>query len=89
MTAALVRGDKAAAMQFLNTPAREKYGLVFDALLPNMPQIIANFAPIQLSSLDGGVGEYAVKRTNAAGVTYLYLIYFMQDDDGVWRLDTM
>jgi hypothetical protein len=54
-----------------------------------MPQIVASFASIQLSSLEGGVGEYGVKRTNAAGVTYLYLIYFVQDDDGVWRLDTM
>lgn len=85
---ALAARNKVQAMQHLTAPARERYGPVFDALISNMPQILGGFAPIQLSSLDSGVGEYGVKRTNAAGVTYLYLIYFLQDGDGVWRLDT-
>lgn len=87
--AALAAMDIANAVQYFNAPAKKKYGPVLSALQPHLPQIVTNFAPIQLSSLGGGVGEYAVKRTNTAGITYLYLIYFVQDNDGVWRLDTM
>ena len=88
-TTALASRDTAQALQYFNARAQVKYGPVLNALQPFLPQIVANFAPIQLSTLEGGIGEYAVKRTNAAGITNLYLIYFIQDNDGVWRLDTM
>jgi len=86
---ALATGNATQAAQYFNPKAQLKYGPVLTALQPALPQIVASFAPIQLGTLEGGIGEYAVKRTNSAGVTYLYLIYFMQDSDGVWRLDAM
>lgn len=88
-TGALVSRDVTQATRYFNSRAQLRYGPVLTALQPFLPQIVTNFAPIQLATLEGGIGEYAVKRTNAAGITYLYLIYFIQDDDGVWRLDTM
>ncbi len=88
-TGALASGNTTQATRYFNSRAQLRYGPVLTALQPFLPQIVANFAPIQLATLERGIGEYAVKRTNAAGITYLYLIYFIQDDDGVWRLDTM
>lgn len=35
-----------------------------------------------------GFGEYAVNRT-IDGVNHVYLIYFLPDADGIWRLDSM
>jgi hypothetical protein len=88
MTAALIRGDKAQAMQYLNHQAKEKYGPVLDALLPSMPQILAGFSALQTSTINDAVGEYAINRT-IDGVNRIFFIYFLRDADGLWRLDSM
>jgi hypothetical protein len=88
MTAALVRGDKAGAMQYLNLQAKEKYGPVFDALLPNMVQILGSFSDLESMDIDGTVGEYAVNRI-IDGINRIFFIYFLRDVDGVWRVDSM
>jgi hypothetical protein len=88
MTAALVRGDKASAMQYLNLQAKEKYGPVFDVLLPEMTQILGSFSDLQSVEIDGTVGEYAVNRI-INGINRIFFIYFLRDVDGVWRVDSM
>lgn len=87
-TSALASRDTAQALQYFNAQARAKYGPLISALQPYLPQIVANFAPLQLSSLEGGIGEYAVNRV-IDGVNRIFFIYFLQDEDGVWRLDSM
>lgn len=89
MNGALAAKDKAKALQFLTQQARAKYGPVFDLLLPKMPQIVASISPLQRSRISDGYAEYAVKRPGAGGKVYLYLVYFLRDQDGVWRLDEM
>jgi PKD repeat protein len=88
LTSALVRGDKAQAMQYLSQQVREKYGPVFDALLPIMTQIPGSFSGLQTVTIDGALGEYAVNRT-IDGVNRIFFIYFLRDTDGVWRADSM
>jgi hypothetical protein len=75
-------------MQYLNVQAREKYGPVFDALLPDMGQILGSFSDLQTMTVDSAVGEYAINRT-IDGVNRIFLIYFLRDGDGVWRVDSM
>jgi hypothetical protein len=87
-TAALASGDKAAALGYFNTQAKETYGPIFDALQPGMPQIAATFSALQTVTVGGDIGEYAVNRT-IGGVNRIFFIYFMRDFDGVWRLDSM
>lgn len=89
MNGALAAKDKARAMQYLTQQARAKYGPVFDLLLPKMPQIMASISPLQRSRISDGYAEYAVKRPGAGGKVYLYLVYFLRDQDGIWRLDEM
>lgn len=88
MNNALIAGDKAKALFYLNANAQAKYGPVFDALLPSMPLIIASYSPLQRLQVYSNIGEYAVNRT-IHGVNRIYLIYFLLDNDGVWRIDTM
>jgi hypothetical protein len=88
MNTALAAGDKPAAMRYLDTSAQQKYGPVFDALLPNMPQIVGTFSAPQSVTLSDGLGEYAVNRT-INGENRLFLIYFSRNGDGVWRLGSM
>jgi hypothetical protein len=88
MNNVLVAGDKAMAMMYLSETAREKYGSVFDVLLPKMAQIVASYSPLQRASLSSSIGEYAINRT-INGVNRIFLMYFLRDVDGVWRMDTM
>ncbi|MBL0037926.1 MAG: hypothetical protein IPP36_03970 [Nitrosomonadales bacterium] len=71
MNNALIAGDKAKALTYLNANAQAKYGPVFDALLPSMPLIIASYSPLQRLQVYPNIGEYAVNRT-IHGVNRIY-----------------
>lgn len=87
-TAALATGDKARALAYFNTQAKEAYGPIFDDLQPIMPQVAASFSALQTVTLDGEVAEYAINRT-INGIDRIFFVYFVRDFDGVWRLDSM
>ncbi len=88
MNAALVAGDKTTALSFLTSGAQEKYGPVFDVLLPHMADITASYSPPRNVSMSEALGEYAITRVSN-GKAHLFLIYFLKDADGVWRLEAM
>ena len=44
--------------------------------------------PLEQVSLSESIGEYAITRLDG-GTRRLYLIYFMPDAGGVWRVDGM
>jgi hypothetical protein len=88
MKNALVRGDVNGAAQYLNEGAKRKYQPVFEALKPQFPQIIASYSPLRRILITDSIGEYAIVRTYN-GQNRVYLIYFLQDVDGVWRVDAM
>ena len=88
MNAALINGDLNGAVAFLNQSAQRKYRPVFEALLPHMPAIIGSYSPLQQVSVSTEVVEYAVNRT-INGRVKIFLIYFLKDENGVWRLDAM
>ncbi len=88
MNDALLAGDKAAALRYLNVQAQAKYGPVFDVLMPYMPEIIASYSPLTSASISSGMGEFAIRRLNN-GVYEIFLVYFLRDVDGVWRIDEM
>lgn len=85
---ALSAGKTAQALQYMNLQARAKYGPIFEALLPDLPQIVASYSPLQKISISSEVGEYAVNRT-LDGRDRIFFVYFLLDGDGVWRLDSM
>jgi len=88
MTNALVAGNKATALSYLSTPAQAKYGPVFDALMPDLAQIIGSWSTPLKGMLSASIGEYGVV-TADGGARHLFLIYFVQGADGVWRLESM
>lgn len=85
---ALRRQDVAAASMFLNTGARRRYVPAFEALAPHMNEIIDSYSDLFFESFQPGIGEFSVTR-DTSGRRVLYLIYFMQDPDGIWRLDAL
>lgn len=88
MNNALIAKNKAKALEYLNNHAKVKYGPVFDALMPYFAGIVGSYSPLQRVSISADIGEYAVNRT-IRGVNNIFLIYFLKDADGVWRLDAM
>jgi Glucodextranase, domain B len=88
MNQALIGGDFNAALTYLNESAKRKYQPVFEALKPHFADIIASYSPLSRVSISSDIGEYAIVRPNN-GQNQLYLIYFLRDVDGVWRVDAM
>lgn len=88
MNDALIRGDVNGAAQYLNEGAKRKYQPIFEALKPQFPQIIASYSQLRRISITDSIGEYAIVRPYN-GQNRVYLIYFLQDADGVWRMDAM
>jgi hypothetical protein len=88
MNEALVRGDINGAANYLNEGAKRKYQPVFETLKPQFPQIIASYSPLRRVSISENIGEYAINRAYQ-GRSRIYLIYFLKDADGVWRVDEM
>lgn len=88
MNQALIRGDSITALNYLNESAKQKYQPVFQALLPHMSAIVNSFSPLQRSMISEDIGEYAINNTRD-GQNWVFFIYFLKDNDGVWRLDSM
>jgi len=88
MNNALRTGNVNGAAQYLNESAKRKYLPVFEALKSQFPQIIASYSPLRRVSISEDIGEYAIVR-NFNGQNRLYLVYFLRDADGVWRVDGM
>jgi hypothetical protein len=88
LNTALVSGDKGTAMSYLTGSARDKYGPVFNVLLPYMPDIVTSYSPLKRGSISQNIGEYAVIRNDGA-LKRAYFVYFVRDSDGVWRVDEM
>lgn len=88
INSALIAKDKVKALRYLNVFAQERYAPIFEALLPSMNSIVVSYSPLQRVDISGRVGEYAINRT-IEGINRIFFIYFLLDDDGVWRLDAM
>jgi hypothetical protein len=88
MNAALLTGDTAQALSFLTIAAQQKYASVFTVLLPHMPEIIASYSPLRRVSVSPDIGEYALSRV-IDGQNRLFLVYFLKDENGVWKLEAM
>lgn len=56
--------------------------------MPVMPAIVGTYSPIKTVTSSYEIGEYAVNRT-INGVNRIFFIYFVRDENGVWRLDSM
>ena len=88
MQAALVSGNRVAAMNALDGTAQRNYAQTFDMLMPHAKDIFSTFSPLLRSAISGSIGEYAIVRPEN-GQQNLFLIYFVKTQDGIWRLDAM
>jgi len=88
MVEALTRGEKERAISYFGETSQKKYTDIFDKLMPQMSDIFRTASSLQKISLDQRIGEYAINRI-VGGENRIFFVYFLRDDDGVWRIDSL
>jgi hypothetical protein len=85
---ALAVGNKTVALQSLTEGARVTYDPTFDALLAHFPTIVSTWSSPQASLVDDAFAEYGINKV-INGIDRVFLIDFVLDDAGIWRIDAM
>jgi len=70
--------------------SRPKYEAIFGPLSSRLHTIFASVSAPELIKVEGDVAQYRVKREqlwDGAVRTITYYVWFVKDEDGVWRID--
>lgn len=88
MNQALTNGETQQALNYVTRKSRKRYEPVFESLREHMGEIVASYSEPIAVTLTGGMGEYAINRI-IDGEDYIFLVYFLKDSGGVWRVAEM
>lgn len=88
VVAKLASGDVEGALQDFAPGARDRYRRALNDVAPALPAMFASFPPITATAIVDGDAEYFVM-VPRDGKRYGHFLYFMQDGDGVWRLQSL
>jgi hypothetical protein len=78
------------ALNYFAEDTKQHYNELFTALQPYLPQIVQEMQAIELIRLKGNSAKYRIRRDDLYGgqtETFTYYIYFIVDDNGIWRID--
>jgi hypothetical protein len=93
MNAALVAGNATLAKTYLTDTGLINHGPVMDALLTDMPTIVAGYSEIIPRYVAGDYAEYWVSRPIAGSTTgerYVHIVIFMRNPgDANWKIDSL
>jgi len=85
MKAALTKGSIDEALKYFANGSKEEYKEIFVLLAAQLPSLASAMREITLVHLNGTVAEYYIKRFQR-GVDISYFIYFIRDENGIWRI---
>lgn len=86
--AALARGDLDGALWFVADEARDRYRRVFEDLRADLPAVAASLQDLGTPVLRSGYASAGVTRIRD-GQTEAFVVAFVRDTDGVWRIASM
>ncbi len=78
------------AVGYLIGESREQYSQAFNYLLDSLPDIANSMQNIEIIYLKGTVSKYRIRRIQIIENTsqeITYYIYFVKDNDGIWKLE--
>jgi len=78
------------ALIYFTYGSQEKYRMIFNALETNLPEEAQNLPDVVLVTFYGTSGKYRIQRPatiNGQEQTLTYWVYFIQDTDGIWRIN--
>jgi hypothetical protein len=88
MNSALVSGDSGKATPYLSSNALDIYAPVFSILNGSFAGIVASYGSFWATRIGNDYAEYALIRSSSSN-HQIFLIYFLRDEDGIWRVDSM
>jgi uncharacterized protein YjiK len=89
MKTALYNKDMLTGLNFLLDSSIEEYQEDFNTLLDELPNIISSMQDIEMIYLRDDVAKYRMNRVHdidGTPVTITYYIYFVKDDNGIWKI---
>ena len=81
----LSRADVGAALGLVVEGQRDRYRTALQALAPDLATIAGGLSDMTVLSFGEHLVEGVVTRIRD-GVTHLHFVYFMRDDDGIWKI---
>ena len=87
MKGALSQGNINEALNYFVKDSREEYREIFELLAPQLPALVSAMREINMVEIKGNMAEYYIKRFQR-GVDISYFIYFMRDENGIWRISS-
>lgn len=87
-TALLAAGRVDLALATLPEVTAARYRRVLEPLAAQFAQIIPTWSAPSAGLLAGDIGEFTITRV-IEGQKRLFFVYFVRDDRGTWRLDSM
>jgi hypothetical protein len=87
MKATLNQGNINEALNYFVTNSREEYREIFELLAPQLPALVSAMREINMVEIKGNLAEYYIKRFQR-GADISYFIYFMRDENGIWRISS-
>jgi hypothetical protein len=88
LKAALLAQDMNAIAGLLLPQTASEFQRVFGDLGAQVPQIASELGDIGLLSAVGGLAEFTTIR-HQQGQDLVYFIYFIQDENGLWKIESM
>jgi len=91
MKAKLMNGDIEGAVGYFTLASQERYEEVFAALGAQLAPLVQNMQAIQLIYAKSGTIKYRIHKNETYGgqtTTLTYYIYFSQEAQGLWSIDT-
>ncbi|MGH2660592.1 MAG: Ig-like domain-containing protein [Actinomycetota bacterium] len=85
LKAALTRSDIEGVLQGVAVGIRPRYRPALQAIGGDLPVLAATLGDLQVISVQDGLAETATVRLED-GQRRVYFIYFVPDDDGIWRI---
>ncbi|MGV8073118.1 MAG: Ig-like domain-containing protein [Syntrophobacteraceae bacterium] len=90
MKSKLSTGSIEDALNYFREGSRENYRQIFNSLATKLPELVSGMQEIEMVATQGKRVEYRINRVHIVDnepVTINYTIYFLLDEDGIWRLD--
>jgi hypothetical protein len=87
-TATLAAGRVELALASLPAVTAARFKPILEPLGPHFATIVPTWSAPTTGRLTEDVGEYTIART-IDGQNRLFFVYFVRDDRGIWRLDSM
>ena len=88
----LANANAAEFLKNISIMSQGTYSDVFVQLTPVLPQVVVFFQanPIELVYMNNNIAQYSIDKDeiiDGQTVTVTYLIYFIKDMDGLWKID--